>query len=45
MDYEKLRDTRNSTNPYAKRMGIFVEEIGANAAGYGLLYAATKANR
>ena len=24
---------------------IFVEEIGANAAGYGLLYAATKANR
>lgn len=24
---------------------VFVEEIGANAAGYGLLYAATKANR
>lgn len=24
---------------------IFVEEISANAAGYGLLYAATKANR
>ena len=24
---------------------IFVEEIGANAAGYGLLYAATKTSR
>ena len=32
MDYEKLRDTRNSTNPYAKRMGIFVEEIGPGCA-------------
>ena len=32
MDYEKLRDTRNSTNPYAKRMGIFVEEIGPGYA-------------
>ena len=32
MDYEKLRDSRNSTNPYAKRMGIFVEEIGPGCA-------------
>ena len=32
MDYEKLRDTRNTTNPYAKRMGIFVEEIGPGCA-------------
>ena len=32
MDYKKLRDTRNSTNPYAKRMGIFVEEIGPGCA-------------
>ena len=45
MDYKKLRDTRNSSNPFAQRLGIFVEEIGANASGYGLLYAATKTSR
>ena len=28
MDYKKLRDTRNSSNPFAQRLGIFVEEIG-----------------
>lgn len=27
MDYQKLKDTRNSTNPYAKRLGMWVEEI------------------
>ena len=32
MDYEKLRDTRNSTNPFAQRLGIFVEEIGPGYA-------------
>ena len=26
MDYKKLRDTRNSSNPFAQRLGIFVEE-------------------
>ena len=34
MDYKKLRDTRNSSNPFAQRLGIFVEEIGANASGH-----------
>ena len=32
MDYEKLRDTRNSSNPFARRLGIFVEEIGPGCA-------------
>lgn len=32
MDYEKLRENRNSTNPYAERMGIYVEEIGPGYA-------------
>ena len=32
MDYQKLRDTRNSTNPFAQRLGIFVEEIGPGYA-------------
>ena len=27
MDFEKLKDLRNFTNPYAKRLGIWVEEI------------------
>lgn len=27
MDYQKLKDSRNSTNPYANRLGIWVEEI------------------
>ena len=26
MDYKKLRDTRNSSNPFAQRLGIFVED-------------------
>ena len=32
MDYEKLRDTRNSANPYARKLGITVEEIGPGYA-------------
>ena len=32
MDYEKLRDTRNSANPFAQRLGIYVEEIGPGYA-------------
>ena len=32
MDYKKLRDTRNSSNPFAQRLGIFVEEIGPGYA-------------
>ena len=32
MDYQKLKDTRNSTNPFAQRLGIFVEEIGPGYA-------------
>ena len=32
MDYKKLRDTRNSSNPFARRLGIFVEEIGPGYA-------------
>ena len=32
MDYEKLRDTRNSSNPFAQRLGIYVEEIGPGYA-------------
>ena len=32
MDYQKLRDTRNSTNPFAQRLGSFVEEIGPGYA-------------
>ena len=27
MDFEKLKDNRNSTNPFAQRLGIWVEEI------------------
>lgn len=30
---QKLRDTRNSSNPFAQRLGIFVEEIGPGYAG------------
>ena len=33
MDYEKLRDTRNSANTFAQRLGIYVEEIGPGYAG------------
>lgn len=33
MDYKKLRDTRNSSNPFAQRLGIFVEEIGPATPG------------
>ena len=32
MDYEKLRDTRNSASPFAHRLGIYVEEIGPGYA-------------
>ena len=32
MDYEKLRDTRNSANTFAQRLGIYVEEIGPGYA-------------
>ena len=35
MDYEKLRDTRNSTNPYARKLGITVEEIGPGSGEDG----------
>ena len=27
MDFEKLKDIRNSTNPFAQQLGIWVEEI------------------
>ena len=32
MDYKKLRDTRNSSTPFAQRLGSFVEEIGPGYA-------------
>lgn len=31
MEYEEIRDTRNTRNPYSQRLGIWVEEI---AQGY-----------
>ncbi len=32
MDYQKLMDSRNSNNPYARRLGIQVEEIRSGYA-------------
>ena len=32
MDFQKVAEYRNNHNPYARRLGIFVEEIGP---GYG----------
>lgn len=32
MDYQKMADYRNAHNPYAQRLGIFVEEIGPGYA-------------
>ena len=32
MDFQKMAEYRNNHNPYARRLGIFVEEIGP---GYG----------
>ena len=32
MDFQKMVDYRNTHNPYAQRLGIFVEEIGPGCA-------------
>lgn len=32
MDYQKIVDYRNNNNPYAKRLGIVVQEIGPGYA-------------
>ena len=32
MDYQKMVEFRNTHNPYAQRLGLFVEEIGAGCA-------------
>lgn len=32
MDYEQMRAFRNSSNPYARKLGILVEEIGPGYA-------------
>lgn len=32
MDFQKLADYRNTHNPYAQRLGIYVEEIGPGRA-------------
>ena len=32
MDYQKIKDFRNTHNPYSQRLGIFVEEIGPGYA-------------
>ena len=44
MDYKKLRDTRNSSNPFARRLGIFVEEIGPGYARVSKTVEAEDAN-
>nr|WP_326184995.1 PaaI family thioesterase [uncultured Oscillibacter sp.] len=32
MDFQKIADYRNTHNPYAQRLGILVEELGAGRA-------------
>ena len=32
MDYQKIKNFRNTHNPYSQRLGIFVEEIGPGYA-------------
>ena len=32
MNYQKIKDYRNTHNPYSQRLGIFVEEIGPGYA-------------
>lgn len=32
MDYQKIKDYRNTHNPYSHRLGIFVEKIGPGYA-------------
>ena len=36
MNYQKIKDYRNTHNPYSQRLGIFVEEIGPGLARAGI---------
>ena len=38
MDFQKMAEYRNNHNPYARRLGIFVEEIGPGYAHGGVYF-------
>ena len=44
MDFEKLRETRNRANPFAKLLGIYIEEIGPGYARASMEIAAQHFN-
>ena len=44
MDFEKLRGTRNRANPFAKLLGIYIEEIGPGYARASMEIAAQHFN-